>query len=170
MKNKKLKRPKTKKSLIVLGVILIALGGLGYFTFAMDDKTEVSQEEQKSAEQSDVDRAKQKVEEESESEPLKDNDTDQSSTPSNANIGLSGLTFSQTNGQINAGVSVSGATSGSCSFIFTDGDGRAITKTSQISGASCSVTTSEAEFSMLGKYDLTAKVSDKTISKTITIN
>jgi len=172
MKNKKLKRPGSKKKLLVLSLALALLfifSGLVYFKFIKNDSVPVSQEEQNVAEQADVDAAKQKVEEDSQSDPLKDDDEIED-TPSNASLSLSNLAFNQSGGVIEASVSVSGVESGGCSFIFTDADGRAITKKAQIAAGACSVSTSEAEFSMIGEYNLTAKVGDETLSKTVTIN
>ncbi len=172
MKNKKLKKNRSRNKLVAAIVVaLILCAGLAYMAFFKNSSSEVSQQEQQTAEQADVDSAKQRVEEESQSEPLKDNDQvgQENNTPS-ASAVLSDLLFSQSAGTVNASVKVDNVTSGMCNFIFTDSDGRAISKSAQISGNKCMINAPEAEFTMIGQYDLTAKVGDKYLSKTININ
>jgi cell division protein FtsB len=171
MKNKKLKRNRSKKKLVAVALsLLLALLAVGaYFQFVKDDSISVSQEEQKSAEQADVDAAKQRIEEESQNEPLKDDGSEEEPVVSGT-ISLSALTFSQGGGLVNTSVNVEGADSGTCAFVFTDADGRAITKTTKLSGASCTISVSEAEFTMIGEYNLVAKFGDKSLSKTVNIN
>ncbi len=171
MKNKKLKRSRSKKrsTVVILSLLLAFLAVGAYLKFVKDDSVSVSQEEQKSAEQADVDAAKQRIEEESQNEPLKDDSSDEEPVVTGA-ISLSALTFSQGGGLVNASVSVEGADSGTCAFVFTDADGRAVTKTAKLSSASCAISVSEAEFTMIGEYSLVAKFGDKSLSKKVYIN
>ncbi|HRV76247.1 MAG: hypothetical protein H6799_02150 [Candidatus Nomurabacteria bacterium] len=174
MKNKKLKKNKSRNKLVATIVVALLLcATIAYVTFFRDNSSEVSQQEQQTAEQADVDSAKQRVEEESQNEPLKDNEQsaeDNSTTQSAEPIMLSNLSFSQSDGMVRASVEVSGMTSGDCSFIFTDSDGRAITKAAQVSAGKCSLSAPEVEFTNIGQYSLVAKVKDKSISKTINID
>lgn len=171
MKNKKLKTSK-KGGLLTLFILLLVGVGLGsyYLKFVKDDPVAISQEQQKTAEQADVDAAKQRVEEDSRNEPLKDGGNTDSETVASGPITLSNLTFSQSGGLVNSTVNVSGAESGNCIFTFTDSDGRAITKSAKLNNGKCELSTSEAEFSMIGEYDLAVKFADKSISKTVSIN
>ena len=150
--------------------ILILISVSTYVLFVKEDPAALNQEQQRSAEQADVDAAKQRVEEESEDEPLKNDSQDESTPVVSGVVTLTGLTFTQANQMVNASVAVAGADSGICSFIFTDGDGRAIKKTAKLSSGTCSISVSEAEFTMIGGYELTARFGDKSISKDVTIN
>lgn len=170
MKNKKLKRSQSKKKIFLLiSLIIVAVGAISYFAFVKKEPVALNQEEQKSAEQADVDAAKQRIEEESYGEPLKDDGSEVEPVVSGT-ISLSELTFSQGAGLVNTSVNVEGADSGTCAFVFTDADGRAITKTTKLGGASCVISVSEAEFTMIGEYNLVAKFGDKSLSKTVNIN
>lgn len=170
MKNKKLKRPKSKKKIsLLIFLIIVALGVVSYFAFVKENPVALNQEEQKSAEQADADAAKERIEEESYSEPLKDDGSEQESVVSGP-VSLSALTFSQGGGLVEASVSVEGADSGTCTFVFTDADGRAISKTAKLSSGSCSISVPDAEFTMIGEYNLVTKFGDKSVSKTVNIN
>lgn len=172
MKNKKLKRPKSRKKMAALLALAFLILGLAYWKLAINNSDSVRQEDQASAEQADVDSAKQRAEEETQGEPLKQDEENVSadSAATTSGVTLSALTFSQSSGVVNSSFSVAGAQTGGCKFIFTDGDGRAITKIAQLSAGRCSISTPEVEFTMIGEYNLTAKFGEKTISKTITIN
>lgn len=173
MKNKKLKRNRFNK-VLPLVIILFLCGGavLGYFKFVRNDSVAVNQEEQRGAEQADVDQAKQKAEEESQSEPLKD-DTEEDSvdnTTSSSAVSIGNPSFSQVNHMVNSSVQVSGASSGSCKFTFVDADGRPVVKTATLSGGVCSVSISEAEFTLLGTWKLTVEFGAKSVSRDVNIS
>jgi hypothetical protein len=171
-KNKKIKKNKSKRILAVLVLVAVALGVLGYFKFMKDDTTSISQEEQKSAEQADVDQAKQKAEEESQREPLKDNGGDDNTTPTTtpSSVSLGSPSFSQTDHMISSSVQVSGATSGSCKFTFVAADGKPVIKSASLSGGTCSVSISEAEFTFLGTWKLTVEFGSKSVSRDVNIS
>lgn len=106
MKNKKLKRSRLNK-VVVLAVVLLLCGGavLGYFKFVRNDSVAVNQEEQRGAEQADVDQAKQKAEEESQSEPLKDDAQDDDSVDnaiSSSDVFIGSSSFFQVNHTVNS--------------------------------------------------------------------
>ena len=169
MKNKKIKRNKSKRALIVgLALLLVVLSAVAYTSFIKGDSAEVSQEDQKTAEQADVALAKDRVEEEAQDEPLKEGTEDEGSVVSGL-VALSSPTFSQSGGLVNSSVYVSGAESGTRTLIFTDGDGRAISEASKLVSGGCSISVSEAEFTMIGEYNLTVKFGDKSVSKTVNI-
>lgn len=171
MKNKNLKKNGFKFLLVAL-LLILGLGAVGYFKFIRDEPARVSQEEQQAAEQADVDEAKQKAEDENQSEPLKDDSDDGSTTPTTTTgtVAMSSPSFSQVNHMINSSVQISGATSGSCKFTFVDADGKPVVKTATLSGGACSVSISEAEFTLLGTWKLTVEFGTKSVSRDVNIS
>jgi hypothetical protein len=165
-KNKKIHRKR-----LLLAVLLAVLAGYGTFLFiGSRNNLNVDQKQQQKAEDLDSENAKNEADLNlSDSEmSLKEDGVESTSTP-DATISIGNLNFSQANGLINSSVSVIGATSGTCSFTFTDGDGRAITKKTELNGVICSISVSEAEFSMIGRYDLTARFKGLTESLKVDI-
>ncbi len=175
MKNKKFKQTKSsgKKKGALLGISLVViLGGLalGYFKFVKDDAPANIDQQQVQAEQEDSERAKQEADEALSAEDPVKSENKEVQNPTVQAYQISNLSFSQSGGQIRASVDVSGASSGTCVFTFTDGDGRAIIKNVQVADKKCVVEAPEAEFTMIGEYDLSVKLGEKNLTKKVEVS
>jgi uncharacterized protein (UPF0333 family) len=172
-KQKTQKNNSKKALLIVATVVLLALGGAGYHKFINDDSASVSQAEQDAAAQAEVDEAKQRAEEADNNgeNPLKDVDDSDTTTPSipNDSVSLSEPTYSQTNRMINSSVLVGGANTGSCKFTFVDADGRPVVRSAPVSNGNCSVSISEAEFTLLGTWTLNVEFAGKSVTRKVEV-
>ncbi len=174
LKNKKLKKSNSKKALLAAGVlVLLALGAVVYHNFIKDGNASISQTEQDAAAQAEVDDAKQRAEDaESNGEnPLKDTDDSDTTNPSipNDSVSLSEPTYSQTNRMINSSVLVGGANTGSCKFTFVDADGRPVVRSAPVSNGNCSVSISEAEFTLLGTWTLNVEFAGKSVTRNVEV-
>jgi hypothetical protein len=176
-KSNKNKQKKTVKQKVGLGLSLLFVGillaGVGYLTFVKDDEVQLSQAEQRSAEQQDVDQVKDRSDlEYPVSPPTKDSNDNGGSgqAPDTSGVTLGVVTFEQSGGAVRSSISVNGGSGGSCEFNFsTEGD-RPIVKNVEMKSEKCEVSIPEVEFAKLGDWQLVVKYGQKSANKTVNIN
>jgi hypothetical protein len=176
-KSNKNKQKKTVKQKVGLGLSLLFVGillaGVGYLTFVKDDEVQLSQAEQRSAEQQDVDQVKDRSDlEYPVSPPTKDSNDNGGSgqVPDTSGVTLGVVTFEQSGGAVRSSISVNGGSGGSCEFNFsTEGD-RPIVKNVEMKSEKCEVSIPEVEFAKLGDWQLVVKYGQKSANKTVNIN
>ena len=176
-KSNKNKQKKAVKQKVALGLGLLFVGillaGVGYLTFVKDDEVQLSQAEQRSAEQQDVDQVKDRSDlEYPVSPPTKDSNDNGGSgqVPDTSGVTLGVVTFEQSGGAVRSSISVNGGSGGSCEFNFsTEGD-RPIVKNVEMKSEKCEVSIPEVEFAKLGDWQLVVKYGQKSANKTVNIN
>ena len=138
-----------------------------------DDEVQLSQAEQRSAEQQDVDQVKDRSDlEYPVSPPTKDSNDNGGSgqVPDTSGVTLGVVTFEQSGGAVRSSISVNGGSGGSCEFNFsTEGD-RPIVKNVEMKSEKCEVSIPEVEFAKLGDWQLVVKYGQKSANKTVNIN
>lgn len=173
-KNKKVKKGKVNnKKSAILGLLMLALlvgGAIAYILQKPDTDTALDQQQQMAAEV-DSERAKQEADEArgSASDPLKDQDESEPEVVTD-NVQLGQPTFEQSGGIVSSSVSVVGASSGKCSFVFSTPEDRPVSRDVNISSGSCSVSIPEAEFAKLGEWTLSVSLSGKSATRMVNID
>lgn len=164
----KIKSKSSNKKVLVLALslglllLIVSVAALYHYKigpFANNSpNTDVSKEEKDKANNSDQTNNQQKATINS-GTTSKNVDTTQTTDqiPTSTGVLVSIKNLSHENGTVSYTADVTGATTGTCSAVFTSQMGKPVTRTTDTSSGVCSASISEAEFDALGTWTLSLR-------------
>src|SRR5690606_8556167 len=103
------------------------------------------------------------------SDPLKDQDETEPEVVT-GNVQLSQPTFEQSGGVVRSSVTISGASSGKCSFVFSTPEDRPVSRDVDMSSGAFYVSIPEVEFAKLVDWTLSVSFAGQSNTRTVSIN